>query len=310
LWEDKTYMPLYLGIDAGGTKTDCAISNGAALLGQAAGESCKVTQIGEQPAKRALQGTILRACNAARVSSQEIQQVCIGISGASIKSTVAWAEAVIGELTPGKVRVVGDHVIAHRAAFGDCPGVLVIAGTGSIAYGRNERGESARAGGWGPVASDQGSAFWIGREAVAAALRKHDLGSNNGMLSMIQELWQTSSPEEVIHIANSGAISKFSELAAPVAKAAEQGDAGAQAITERAGQELAALAGAVIARLWPRAGVVRVALAGGVLQGSALVRRAFQHALQAEYTETAISFAYVRPVLGALAIAAARETPQ
>ncbi|HEY6253518.1 MAG TPA: BadF/BadG/BcrA/BcrD ATPase family protein [Candidatus Angelobacter sp.] len=297
-------MSLFLGIDAGGTKTESAVSNGAELLGQATCASSKVSRVGEEEARRNLHQAILRACEAARVSPQAIDRVCIGMSGASPAGAMAWAERTIHELVPGQLKVMGDHIIAHQAAFGNLPGVLVIAGTGSIAYGRNERGETARAGGWGSAVSDEGSAFWIGREALAAALRQHDRGSNNGLLPLISELWQAGSPEEVLRIANSDAPARFAELAAAVSAAAERGDATAQTITTRAGKELAAVGGAVITRLWPPRAVVRVAMTGGVLQGSHLVRRAFQEAIQAEYSNVALSFAYVRPVLGALAIAA------
>lgn len=297
-------MSLYLGIDVGGTKTESAVSNGAELLGQATCGSSKIARVGEEQARNNLREAILKSCEAAHVSPQAINHVCIGMTGASIASAVSWAERVIHELVPGEVKVIGDHIIAHRAAFGAMPGVLVIAGTGSIAYGRNENGESARAGGWGPMVSDEGSAFWIGREAVSAALREHDLARSNGLLSTITECWSVASPEEVVRIVNTDPAAHFAELAAAVCEAAEKDDTTAQAIIIRAGKELAALAGAVIRRLWPADAVVRVAMAGGVLQGSGLIRRAFQHAIQADHPNAALSFAYVRPVLGALAFAA------
>jgi N-acetylglucosamine kinase-like BadF-type ATPase len=202
------------------------------------------------------------------------------------------------------IYVAGDHVIAHRAAFGTSPGVLVISGTGSIAFGRNQNGETARAGGWGPNVSDEGSAFWVGREAVTAALHAFDFGENNGLLATIADCWKVA-PEEVIRLANSSEP-RFSELAGPVVNAAEQGDAGACAITDCAGKALAGLASAVINRLWPGGGIVPVALAGGVLQGSPLVRLAFKEAMKVEQPQAAVSFAFVRPVLGALEIAAQR----
>jgi len=88
--------------------------------------------------------------------------------------------------------------------------------------------------------------------------------------------------------------------------AAEQGEPSARAITDRAGKALAGLASAVINRRWPDGGVVPVALAVGVLQGSPLVRQAFKEAMKAEQPQAAVSFAFVRPVLGALEIAAQR----
>src|SRR5258708_37797967 len=96
---------------------------------------------------------------------KECQQVCSDISVASIEEAVNWARETIKEVVPGQAYIVGDHVIAHRTAFGTSPGVLVIAGTGSIAFGRNQNGESARAGAWGPLSTGESSGFWNGKEA-------------------------------------------------------------------------------------------------------------------------------------------------
>jgi glucosamine kinase len=298
-------MPLYLGIDAGGTKTDCALSNGAELLGQASGESCKLARVGREKARENLQSSIRRACEAARVRMADVQHVCIGMAGASLPEAVQWAQETIREVIPGAtIYVAGDHIIAHRAAFGISSGVLVISGTGSIAFGRNQAGETARAGGWGPNVSDEGSAFWVGREAVIAAMRAYDYGGENGLLQVIAKTWAIA-PEDVVRLANA-AEPRFAELAAPVAEAADKGDATARDITTRAGHALAALGSAVIKRLWPKGGVVPLALSGGVLQGSALVRQAFKEAMRAVHPEAALSFTLVRPVLGALEIAAQR----
>jgi glucosamine kinase len=298
-------MPLYLGIDAGGTKTDCAVSNGAELLGQASGPSCKLARVGREQARENLQSVIRRACEAAHVQAEDAQHVCIGMAGASLPEAVQWAQETIREVIPGAtIYVAGDHIIAHRAAFGVSPGVLVIAGTGSIAFGRNQAGETARAGGWGPNVSDEGSAFWVGREAVIAALHAYDFGGDNTLLPMIARGWSVA-PEEVIRLANA-AEPRFPELAIAVTEAAEKGDPTAREITTRAGQALAKLGGAVIRRLWPKAGVVPLALSGGVLQGSARIRQAFKDAMRAEHPDAALSFTTVRPVLGALEIAAQR----
>ena len=299
-------MALYLGIDAGGTKTDCAVSNGAELLGQASGESCKLARVGRARAHDNLHAVVQQACGGARVLTRDIQHVCIGMSGASLPEAVIWAQDTIRELTPeATIYVAGDHVIAHRAAFGTSHGVLVVSGTGSIAFGRNQKGETARAGGWGPAISDEGSAFWVGREAVAAALREYDTGIADGLLATIAQFWKIA-PEEVVRVANASEP-RFAELAGTVVAAAEKGDVLAREITERAGQSLARIAAAVVGRLWPEGGVVPVALTGGVLQGSALVRQSFRDTMKRQNPEAAVSFAYVRPVLGALEIAAQRS---
>jgi N-acetylglucosamine kinase-like BadF-type ATPase len=296
-------MALYLGIDAGGTKTDCAVSNGAELLGQASGASCKLARVGPEKARENLHAVIRQACEAANATVIEIQSICIGMAGASLTETVRWAQETICEVAPAAtVCVAGDHVIAHRAAFGISPGVLVISGTGSIAFGRNQNGETARAGGWGPNVSDEGSAYWLGREAVAAALRAFDSGNSNGLLPVIARAWSLA-PEEVVRGANT-TEPRFAELACTIASAAEEGEPVARDVTDRAGKALAAIGGAVIDRLWPAGRVVPVALAGGVLNGSALVRQSFKEAMRAHHPGATVSSVEVRPVLGALEVAA------
>ena len=298
-------MPLYLGIDAGGTKTECAVSNGAELLGQAVAASCKLARVGAAQAPENLHSAIREACAAARVQPAEVKHVCIGLSGASIPENVSWAQETIREIIPeATIYVAGDHIIAHRAAFGTSPGVLVISGTGSIAFGRNQSGETARAGGWGPNVSDEGSAFWVGREAVTSALHAYDCGRNNGLLLVIAKSWEVA-PEELVGMANA-ATPRFAELAGAVTEAAEKGETDARDITGRAAKALASLGATVIHRLWPEGGVVPVTLSGGVLQGSALMRHAFRNEMRAMHPEAAISFTQVRPVLGALEIAAQR----
>jgi glucosamine kinase len=298
-------MSLYLGIDAGGTKTDCALSNGAELLGQATAGSCKLARVGAVQARETLHAVIREACKAAKAPVSEIQHVCIGMAGASIPEAVNWAQDTIREIMPdATIYVAGDQIVAHRAAFGTSHGVLVISGSGSIAFGRNQAGETARAGGWGPNVSDEGSAFWVGREAVIAALRAYDTGGGNSLLPTIAQCWKVA-PEDVVRMANA-AEPRFSELAGPVAEAAQAGNPIARDITERAGKALALLGGAVIHRLWPKGGVVPVAMSGGVLQGSTLVRQSFKEAMRVQHPDAAVSFAYVRPVLGALEIAAQR----
>jgi N-acetylglucosamine kinase-like BadF-type ATPase len=144
---------------------------------------------------------------------------------------------------------------------------------------------------------------------VAAVLRSYDLGQSNGLLAAIADCWKIA-PEEVARFANTCSGPKLAELATPVTAAAETGDAAAQQIVNRAGRELASLAAAVIQRLWPQGGIIRIALTGGVVQGSSIVRQAFRNAVREKYPEASVSFAYVRPVLGALEIATHRGAPK
>lgn len=296
-----------MGIDAGGTKTDCALGDGRSVMREATGGSCKVAQVGEEQARRALHEVIQRTCKEAEVSPKKIERLCIGISGASVPGNAAWVRNAIHEAVGCEVDVIGDHLVAHHAAFGGGAGVLVIAGTGSIAFGVNEQGRQSRAGGWGPIASDQGSAFWIGREAVATALREYDSGNSLGMFNFVHHAWNVDvvrAHEEVVSIANGVVLSKFSDLARNVAEWAELGDNVSKNIMQLAGEQLASLTSMVISDLWPGKQSMRVAASGGVFQGSPILQRSFRSALKLGHPNAAVSRAPVRPVLGALAIAA------
>ncbi|HLJ86646.1 MAG TPA: BadF/BadG/BcrA/BcrD ATPase family protein [Candidatus Angelobacter sp.] len=317
-------MPFYLGIDAGGTKTDCVIGSLTSgnevgrdaidLAGEARGKSSKVSQVGETEARRTLEALILEACASSKIAPKEIRAACIGIAGASLPGVVVWAKEVIGkilfgcEAAPAWILVKGDHEIAQRAAFGKGPGVIVAAGTGSIAYGRNAQGEAARVGGWGSAISDEGSAHWIGREAVAAAVRSYDAGRRDGLVSTLEQRWNVHCPKEIVQLIHSTAPPDFAGLAALVTKLAEEGEACALAITERAGSDLARLGITAAERLRFDAEAAHFAVAGGVFRGSSAVRQSFRKSLLEIFPRAAIRLDVVRPALGAVSFAAeARE---
>jgi N-acetylglucosamine kinase-like BadF-type ATPase len=141
-------MAFYLGIDAGGTKTICAISDGREILGKGASSTIKIKKVGSAKARIALEETLARAFDAAKITREQITASCIGVAGAGLPEVVDWTTTNMRELVPGPLKVVGDSDIAHESAFHGGAGVLVIAGTGSIAIGKNTRGVTARAGGW------------------------------------------------------------------------------------------------------------------------------------------------------------------
>ena len=162
-------VAIYLGIDGGGSKTSCLIGDETSVLGTGTGGASNVVRVGEAQARESLASAIRQACTVANLNPSQISSVCVGLAGAARTEISELVKRIVSELVPGKVKVVGDNVIALEAAFGGGPGVIVIAGTGSIAYGRNREGQTARAGGWGFAISDEGSGHWIGRTAVAAA---------------------------------------------------------------------------------------------------------------------------------------------
>src|SRR2546426_12051867 len=114
--------------------------------------------------------------------------------------------------------------ISLEAAFGRGPGVVVIAGTGSIAYGRNAAGQTARAGGWGFAISDEGSGYWIGRAAVASAMRSLDEEGKSPLLDTILKTWKLESLDELVVTANATPPPNFAALLPAGLAAANAGD--------------------------------------------------------------------------------------
>jgi glucosamine kinase len=297
-------MSLYIGIDGGGTKTTCVVGDETSLLAVANGSGSNVVRLGEAQAKVGLQAAISQACCTANVSPLRVQAACIGAAGATNPEVNAAVKQMVRQILPNaEVTVVGDMVIALEASLHHHPGVVAIAGTGSIAYGRNAEGHTARAGGWGFAISDEGSGQWIGRTAVSEAMRAFDAQRGSVLLERIVEAWKLPSREELVRHANGSPPPSFAELFPAVQQAAVERDVIASDILTRAGAELAQLVLVVMHRLWKPSELVRVGVAGGVFANSEHVRRAFYHSLRAAWPKTSVCFKVSDPVLGALALA-------
>jgi glucosamine kinase len=250
--DTSTLMSFFLGIDGGGSKTTCVAGDENSLLGTGTSSGSNVVRVGERQARESLGAAIRQACAAAKVTPAEIERTCVGIAGGARPEIAAVVRGLLSEFVSGEIAVVGDMVIALEAAFGSGPGVVVIAGTGSIAYGRNSKGQVARAGGWGFAISDEGSGHWIGRAAVASSMRAYDeAGTENtsALLEGIMKSWGVMTREQVVVAANAVPPPDFAALPPVVLAAMDAGDATARTVLIQAGVELATLAKIVIGRL-------------------------------------------------------------
>lgn len=298
-------MAIFLGIDGGGSKTSCLIGDETSILGAGTAAGSNLVRVGEAQARQSIIAAIHQACAVAHVAPQQIQRVCLGLAGAARPEISELAHRIIAEIIPGETEVVGDIVIALEAAFGREPGVIVIAGTGSIAYGRNAAGQTARAGGWGFAISDEGSGHWIGRAFVAAAIRSCDEGEgeNARALDSLMKSWRVETREQLVPAANATPPPDFAALFPVVLSLADSGDPIARDVLTRAGAELAKVAGTVIRRLFPQSGAVPVAMSGGVFSSSPLVRQVFYNNLRSAHPDAAINLSVIEPVRGALELA-------
>lgn len=293
----------FLGIDGGATTTRCALGDETCVLATASAGGSNVIRLGEAQVREALHSVIKQACSGANISPDQIQGICIGAAGAAREEVANVIRRFISELTPAPVTVVGDMVTALEAAVGSGAGVITNAGTGSFAYGRNDAGNTARAGGWGFAISDEGSGQWIGREAVSAVLRAEDSGTKTALRGLILREWKLNSLDELVRGANATPPPEFPRLFPLAVRAAEGGDQEATALLQRAGTHLAGLAAMVIGRLLPRPPHAPVAITGSVFRQSAIVRQVFYNDLEGRFPGIQVRTEPVEPVSGALALA-------
>jgi N-acetylglucosamine kinase-like BadF-type ATPase len=294
-------MAHFLAIDGGGTTTTCAVADERTVLATVTASASNIIRVGEEQARNSLHSAIRQACSAARVNPTDVARTCAGVAGGARPEIANKVQQMIAEVAGGPVKVVGDMIIALEAAFEGGPGVIAIAGTGSIAFGRNAQGNAWRAGGWGYAISDEGSAHWIGRTALRFALRARDEGHDTELLAEIMRALNVAEFEGVVRVANAPDCD-FAAIAPTVVHLAET-DQFARGVIAFAAKELAELADIVIRRIWDVKQHVPVAISGGVFRNSALLRELFYNELRELWPAVTPIEREVEPVNGALFIA-------
>lgn len=298
-------MPYYLGIDGGGTKTTCAVGDDSRTLATAIAGASNIVRVGPAETRTSLLNAVRQACAAAGITPDQVARTCVGGSGAGRPDLAETVRGFLAEILPGPIDVVGDMQVALEAAFDTGPGVLVIAGTGSIAYGRNSKGETLRVGGWGFAVGDEGSAHWIGRSAIALALRDSERSPNRTGATLAPALLKAWGVTSLLDLARAASSIPPPDFAALFPAVASSDDKLAQEVLASAGKELAEIASVVIRRLFPleQPEPVHVAMTGGVFRHAPLVREAFYNELRRSDVRIELRAEVVEPVEGALRMA-------
>jgi N-acetylglucosamine kinase-like BadF-type ATPase len=257
-----------LGIDAGGTKTVCLLADERGLIvSEGRGAGANLQSSGELAVEKVLHEVMETAIGDRAITPSAI---CLGIAGVDRENDERTVRAIMRRIGyKSRVLVVNDALIALVAGAEDSPGIVVIAGTGSIVYGRNANFDAARAGGWGHIIGDEGSGYWIGREALAAIMRAAD---GRGPATKLAEdvlahfgIDDTSGLPRIVYDRELPRVS-VAALGPIVQGASQRGDAVATRILERAADELVLAAGSVAAKLEMRGDVFPFVLAGGVFR--------------------------------------------
>lgn len=297
-------MSFLLGIDGGGSKTAAALSDGQTVLGTHTAGGCNLNVVSSEKARLALYEAVHGVLSSAGVPAASVTGVCAGVAGAASPENAAKIADFLAELLPRAfIQVVPDATIALEAAFSGGSGLVCICGTGSIAYGRNERGERARAGGWGRLISDEGSGHWIGQCAVSQSLRALDMGRSSAMVTGIMEHWNVITREHLLQRCHREQLPGFADLFPIVRAAAEDADPLASEILTAAGFELARIAQIVLRRLWVGRTSMEIAMSGGVFLSSRHIRQVFSNVIRSERPEVCIRLSNHQPIEGALYLA-------
>jgi N-acetylglucosamine kinase-like BadF-type ATPase len=257
-----------LGIDAGGTKTVCLLSDRERhIVAESRGPGANLQSSGELELEKVLY-QVMESVLGDRPARPAA--ICLGIAGVDREDDARVVREIMRRISPGsRVLVVNDALVALVAGVGRAPGIVVMSGTGSIAYGRDGRNRAARAGGWGHVIGDEGSGYWIGRHAVMAVVRAVDGRGPRTRLTedVLQHFGVDDATAFVRIVYDRDAPRKSVATVCPVVqRARDAGDAVATDILERAAEELTLAAGSVASRLDMRGDEFSFILAGGAFQ--------------------------------------------
>lgn len=295
-------MQYFLALDAGGTKTIGAIGDGERELARAEGGTIKLLRTDPERARMALAELFSQLAGSAQIDLKRITRICIGASGVRVPKVTNWIRTTVPLFAAGELLLCGDEEIALDAAFHGGAGVMVIAGTGSMAVGRARNGKLAHVGGWGPALGDEGAAHWIGQEALRSALRARDEGLPSHLAEAVVHHWRLAGLKELVEEANATPAPDFARLAPVVVSASEAGDPVALEIVHRAGEELARLALLVVQRLRKlgERSTLSVGFTGSVISNGGRVRAAMIDALRRANAEIRILLEPADPIEGAL----------
>ncbi len=265
-------MQHVIGIDAGGTKTHGLLADHSGhVVAEAMGPGANISTGGELAVEKALHEVIDGLLADRDVAPAAI---AIGMAGAERADDHRVVRAILRRIARGTRAVVThDALIALVAGAGDGAGVVVISGTGSIAFGRDRENRSARAGGWGYVLADEGSGYWIGRQALTAVMREFDSrGPATSLTPLILSALGLDGPADIGPRVYHGELplASIAALAPLVGQAAQAGDRLAADIVARAAGELCLAAAAVIGRLNMGAEDFPCLLSGGIFAVPAL----------------------------------------
>jgi N-acetylglucosamine kinase-like BadF-type ATPase len=302
-------MSLFLGVDGGGTKTQFVLVDGeGTLLAASEGASSYHLEVGMEGLRNVLANGLAVLFARAGIEKSAIDYAFFGLPAYGEDSTAQGVLDAMPQLLLGhdRYRCGNDMICAWAGSLGGNDGINVVAGTGSIAYGER-RGKAARAGGWGETFSDEGSAYWIAVQGLNVFTRMSDGRLRRGPLyAAVREAFDLDADLDLCaRLPNARARERIAALSRLVARAAQDGDASAMEIFERAARELLWIVEAVRGALeFPGGESIPLSYSGGVFNAGDLILRPFRHQVETSTAHFELRTPMLAPTVGAALYAA------
>ena len=273
-----------IGIDGGGTKTRVVVADEAGkFLADGEGAASAVRPGLAERSAEVIAETTRRALEAAGMTHVVPRVLCVGVAGVGREpERQALWQSLAGRELAEEVIVRPDATVALDDAFGDGAGVLLVAGTGSVAFGRSPAGVVSRCGGWGPSIGDEGSGAWIGRRALSVVTAASDgREPETALTGAVLTAAQVNEVTQLIAWAASATPAMLATLAPAVISEAEAGDLRANAILSMAVEELVLHVRALARQLFmDERAAVPVALTGGLLRRGSTLRKRLEQRMK------------------------------
>ena len=298
-------MRYVLGIDGGGTTTKCLVADdGGNLLGQGIGEPSNYQIVGVQKAIEVVNRSIEEAIRIGAVKKAKCEVICLGLAGVGRSVDYEIIDKALKRLNLAqKIILHHDAFIALAGATVCQSGVVIIAGTGATAFGMNEKGQTARANGWGHILGDEGSGYDIGQKALRAVMKAYDGRGEATLLTskLIQHFELKSLPNIVQRVYRDKLSRKeIAALTPLVVEVAKKKDKVAALILKEAGGELGTSVIAVIKSLKMEKKEFKVAMIGGVFKAGESILPYFKEKVKEVAPKASFIRSRFEPAIGAI----------
>ncbi|MCC6317698.1 MAG: hypothetical protein IT361_08410 [Gemmatimonadaceae bacterium] len=296
---------IVIGVDGGGSRTRVQVADETGkeivTIETAKGSAARPGET--DSAADVIAAAVKEALVACEMGHATPKALCAGLAGAGRESErEAMWQALVARQVAVDVLVCADAMIGLDDAFGDGPGLLVISGTGSVAYGRGPTGAFARCGGWGPNCGDEGSGQWIGRRALSIVTAAHDgREPETALTGAVLTALEVNEVADLIPWAAGATPADLATLAPVVMSVAQQGDLRANSLMTLAVEELALHARTLARQLFvDERAAMSLALSGGLLAKGTLLRKRLVSRLKVATPGATVRDDHVVPVRGAV----------